>query len=263
MAPRLRFFALSIGNAASAATIVEAMLAPTSMARVVSVVVSLLLEGLARTGVRQRFELCIAARLAAKVELPWQMRFAKMSALELVYLHSLGGTGYIAPTRAACIGCVQSATTTFGDPYAIVWLDVSPTVWQVLLAQVASQVVADAAVLAVQKMGLQQFELSAHFAAGHPLANAVLRAFGLQGYVLVLGQHASTTILALAVCGSLYVHTRRSLCGPRVCTYNYVRVQSFSKQRSCPYSHVTRRFTCSLLAVAFHLQRARQCSNVP
>ena len=88
------------------------------------------------------FELCIAAKLAAKVELPWQMRFAKMSALELIYLHSLGGTGYIAPTRAACIGCVRAATTTFGVPYAIVLLDVSPTVWQVLLAQVASQVVA-------------------------------------------------------------------------------------------------------------------------
>jgi hypothetical protein len=39
------------------------------------------------------------------------------------------------------------------------------------------------------------------------------------------GQHASTTIRALAVCGSLYLHTRRSLCGPRGCTFNYVRVQ--------------------------------------
>jgi hypothetical protein len=181
------------------------------------------------SGSASSFELCIAAKLAAKVELPWQMRFAKMSALELVYLHSLGRTGYIAPTRAACIGCVQAATTTFGDPYAIVWLDVSPTVWQVLLAQVASQVVADAAVLAVQKMGLQQFELSAQFAAGHPLANAALRAYGPKGYVLVSGQHASTTILALADCGSLYLHTRRFLSGPRVCTCNYVRVQIFRK----------------------------------
>ena len=137
------------------------------------------------------FELCIAAKLAAKVEFPWQMRFAKMSALELVYLHSLGGTGYIAPTRAACIGCARAATTTFGDPYAIVWLDISTTVWQVLLAQVASQADAAVFVLAVRKMGLQQLELSAQFAAGHPLANAALRAFGLQGYVLVSGQHAS------------------------------------------------------------------------
>jgi hypothetical protein len=114
------------------------------------------------------------------------MRLAKMSALELVYLHSLGGTGYVAPTMAVCIGCVRAAT--FGDPYAIVWIDVSPTVWKVLLAQLASQVVADAAVLATQKLGLQKFELSAHFAPGHPLSNTAFRSFGLQGYAVVFGQ---------------------------------------------------------------------------
>jgi hypothetical protein len=86
---------------------------------------------------------------------------------------------------AVCIGCVRAAT--FGDPCAIVWLDVSPTVWKVLLAQLASQVVADAAVLAMQKLGLQKFELSAHFAAGHPLINTAFRAFGLEGYALVFG----------------------------------------------------------------------------
>ena len=55
------------------------------------------------------------------------------------------------------------------------------------MAQVASQVVADAAVLAVQKMGLRQFELSAHFAAGHPLSYAAFRDFGLEGYAVAFG----------------------------------------------------------------------------
>jgi hypothetical protein len=86
---------------------------------------------------------------------------------------------------AVCIGCVRAAT--FGDPYAIVWLDVTPTVWKVLLAQLASQVVADATVLATQKLGLQTFELSAHFAAGHPLSNTAFRGFGLKGYAPVFG----------------------------------------------------------------------------
>jgi hypothetical protein len=178
-------FALIIGNVASVATIVEAMLAPNSTAWVVSLVLSLPLEVLTRTGIQQRFELCVAAKLAARLEIQWPMRFVKMSALELVYLHSMGGTGYVALTMAVCIGCVRAAT--FGDPYAIVWLDVTPTVWKVLLAQLASQVVADAAVLAVRKLGLQKFELSAHFAAGHPLSNTAFRDFGLQGYAVVFG----------------------------------------------------------------------------
>ena len=114
---------------------------------------------LTRTGVQQRIELCVATKLAANFEFEWLMRLAKMSALELVYLHSLGGTGYVAPTMAVCIGCVRAAT--FGDPYAIVWLDVTPTVWKVLLAQLASQVIADgwspfpAYVYAAQSIGLR------------------------------------------------------------------------------------------------------------
>jgi hypothetical protein len=95
----------------------------------------------------------------------------------------LAARGYVAPVMAMCIGCVRAVT--FGDATAIVWLDVSPTVWKVLLAQLASQIARDAAMRAVNKLGLQQFELSAHFAAGHPLSNTELRDFGLEGYALV------------------------------------------------------------------------------
>ncbi len=88
---------------------------------------------------------------------------------------------------AVCIGCVRAVT--FGDATAIVWLDASPTVWKVPLAQLASQIVGDVLVAAraAKKMGLQKFELSTHFAAGHPLSNTVFRAFGLEGYAVVFG----------------------------------------------------------------------------
>jgi hypothetical protein len=178
-------FALFIGNAASVASIVEAMLAPDSTAWILSLVVSFLLKMIFRTGIQQRVELWAAAKLAAKLDREWPVRLAQMSTLELVYMHSLGGTGYVAPVMAVCIGCVRAVT--FGDATAIVWLDASPTVWKVLLAQLASQIVGDAAVRATKKMGLQMFELSARFAAGHPLSNTAFRDFGLEGYAVVFG----------------------------------------------------------------------------
>ncbi len=178
-------FALFIGNAPLVATIVEAMLAPDSTAWVLSLVVSFVLEVATRTGIQQRVELCIAAELAAKFDLQWSVRLAKMNALKLVYLHSLGSTGYVAPVMAVCIGCVRAVT--FGDATAIVWLDASPTVWKVIIAQLASQIVGDVAVRAVKKTGLQKFELSARFAAGHPLSSTAFGDFGLQGYAVVFG----------------------------------------------------------------------------
>jgi hypothetical protein len=176
------FFALIIGNVGSVATIVGAMLAPDSSAWVLSLSSSALLEVLARNGILQRVEVSIAARLAAKFGLLWPMRLAQTSAVKLVYLHSLGGTGYVAPMMALCIGCLRAAT--IGDPRAIIWLDESSTVWRVLLAQLVLQMLSDAATWALKKKGLQHFELSARFAPGHPLRNTELRDFALQGYVL-------------------------------------------------------------------------------
>jgi hypothetical protein len=178
-------FSLMIGNAASVATIVEPMLTPDSAAWVLTLIISFLFESIARTGVQQRVELWAAAKLAAEFEIQWPVRLAQMSAVELVYLHSLGGTGYVTPVLAVCIGCVRAVT--FGDATAIVWLDVSPTVWKVLLAQLASQIVGDATVRAVKKMGLQNFELSAHFAADYPLSDTAFRGISLQGYALSFG----------------------------------------------------------------------------
>ncbi len=59
------------------------MLASTSTAWVLSLVVSFLFEMVARTGVQQRVELWAAAKLAAKLDLEWPMRLARMSTLEL------------------------------------------------------------------------------------------------------------------------------------------------------------------------------------
>jgi hypothetical protein len=179
------FFALIVRSAATVATIVEAMLALDSTA-----LGNQLGRLVARRGNRSHRHpascraMC-CSKACSEVRRPVAGALGPMSALELVYLHSLGGTGYVAPVMAMCIGCVRAVT--FGDATAIVWLDVSPTVWRVLLAQLASQIAADAAVRAVKKMGLHQFELSAHFAAGHPLSNTAFRAFGLEGYALVFG----------------------------------------------------------------------------
>ena len=173
------FVSLIIGNAVSVSTFVEVVLSPTSTAWPLSLAVSTLLEVLGRTGIQQRAELWVVARLAARFGVQWSTRMAKSSALKLVYLHSLGGTGYVALTMAVSIGFLRAVT--FGNPAAIVWLDVSPTVWRVLLAQLVFGVTADATVWAVERKGLERFELSAQFAAGHPLHDTALRDFDLKG----------------------------------------------------------------------------------
>jgi hypothetical protein len=150
-----------------------------------SLAASALLEVPTRTGMLQRVELWAAGRLAAQFGLQWPVSAVHTDALELVYLRSLGGTGYVASTMAMCIGCLRAAT--FGDPAAIVWLDVSPTVWRVLVAQLAFGVLADTTVWAVERRGLQRFELSARFAADHPLRNTAFRDFGLTGYAVTFG----------------------------------------------------------------------------
>jgi hypothetical protein len=179
------FFALIIGNASSVATLVEVVLSPASTAWALSLAVSALLTILTCTRVMQRAELWAAARLAAQFGLQWPARFADSDALELLYMRSLGGTGYVAFMMAISIGCVRAVT--FGDPAAIVWLDVSPTVWRVLVAQLVLGAMADATVRTVARNAMQHFELSARFAAGHPLRNTAFRDFDLNGYAFVFG----------------------------------------------------------------------------
>ena len=110
---------------------------------------------------------------------------AETNALELVFFHSLGGAGYVATMMVPCIGCVRAVT--FGDPRAIMWLDASPTVWKVLLAQLAFEVLADAAVWALEMKGLQHFTLSARFTADNPLSNTSFRDFDHRGYAVAFG----------------------------------------------------------------------------
>ena len=113
------------------------------------------------------------------------MRVALSTAMKQVYLRSLGGTGYVALMMAVSIGCLRAVT--FGDPAAIVWLDVSPTVWRVLVAQLVFGAMADAIVWAVERKGLQHFELSTQLAVGHPLRNTAFRDFDLKGYAVTFG----------------------------------------------------------------------------
>jgi hypothetical protein len=178
-------FALIIGSASSVATIVEVALAPNSTTWVLSLAASSLLEMLSRTGMTQRIELRVAARLAGSCGLQWPTRHASCSALKLVYLRSLGGTGYIAPVMALCVGSLRAVT--FGDPAMIVWLDVNQTLWRVLLAQFVAGLLVDAIVWAFEKGGLRKFELTARFADGHPLRNTAFRDFDLKTYIYVFG----------------------------------------------------------------------------
>jgi hypothetical protein len=176
---------LIIDNTGLVATLMEAMLSPDSTSWITSLAVSALLELLTRTGIQQRFELWVAARLHEQFGLQWPMRLAQATSLKLVYLHSLRCTGYVTPTMALCIGCLRAIA--FGDPGAILWLDISKKVWRVILAQLLSTVLVDVTVKAVKKAGLQRFELSARFAAGHPLRNEAFRDLDLKGYVYVFG----------------------------------------------------------------------------
>ena len=182
----------------------EVMLSPTSTAWLLSLTASALQEVLIRTGVQQRAELWVAARLAAQFGVQWPLFFAQTTALELVYLHSLGGTGYVALTMAVCIGCLRPVT--LGDPTAIVWLDVSPTVWLVLVAQLAFGAFADAMVWAVERKGLRHCELPVQFAAGHPLSNTAFSDFDLEGYALAFGMGGMFIYAVfLAFIGRLFV----------------------------------------------------------
>jgi hypothetical protein len=98
---------------------------------------------------------------------------------------------------ALCIGCLRAAN--FGDPSAIVWLDVSPTVWHVLVAQIAFRMVAEALVWAADKMGLQRFELSERFVDDHPLCNTAFRSLQANNYVNIFGVGGALIYLIFVV----------------------------------------------------------------
>jgi hypothetical protein len=110
---------------------------------------------------------------------------ACVDALELVYMRSLGCTGYVAPTMALCIGCVRAVT--FGDPAAIVWLDVNQTVWKVLLVQFITRTLTLTFVWIGAKLRLRHFVLSARLGAAHPLRNTAFRVFDRKGYAVAFG----------------------------------------------------------------------------
>jgi hypothetical protein len=184
------------------------MLTPDSTSWTLSVSVSALLEVLMRTGILQRVELWVAAKVAARYGYQWTARVAQIDALELLYLHSLGGTSYVGTTMALCIGCTR--TVTFGDPAAILWLDVSPTWWRVLAAQFAIGAVANAIVWSAERFhetrGLELFALSTFFGIGHPLHNPALRNFRWQGYAFAFGiGSAFTYVLFIAFLGPAFV----------------------------------------------------------
>ena len=197
-------FALNIGNVASAATLMQAMLSPASSAWVIGLTASSLLELLTRIGTMQRIELWVATRLSAKFGMDWLLRFSRTNSLKVLYLRSLKCTRYMAATIAICIGCLRALT--FGDPAAIVWLDASPTVWRVLVTQLALALIVESIVWVVERNGEHHFELSERFVADHPLRNTAFRDFGLVSYFYTFSNGGvSVYIVFLAFLGPAFV----------------------------------------------------------
>ena len=169
-----------------------------------------------RTGMLQQPQLWAARRLAMRLGLDWPVHMAQTSALKLVYLHSLAGTGYVAPTMVLCIGCLRAAT--FGDPAAIVWLDASPTVPWVLLAQLCQRIIVDVTLWAARKRGLIKFVMSAHFPPDHPLRNTARRDFDASGYAFVVCTGCMFIYaVILAFLGPDFVTGTRQLTGYSAC----------------------------------------------
>jgi hypothetical protein len=176
--------ALVVCNTASLATLVGAMLAPNSNAWALGLAGSSLFEVLARTAIQQRILLQIAGGLHARFGVRWPMHLVEAPALRLVYLQALGGAGYVAPTMAMCIGCLRAVT--FAEPRSIVWLDVSPTVPWVLLAQFCFGFCTDTAVWLAKRRGFIRFVLAAR-PLDHPFGLLARRDFDFKGYALVFG----------------------------------------------------------------------------
>ena len=67
------------------------------------------------------------------------------------------------------IGCLRAVS--FGDVQCIVWLDVSPTVWMVMVADATSAVFERGATLIATKLNLVHFPMVSSYPSDHPLVD--------------------------------------------------------------------------------------------
>ncbi len=165
-----------IGNAPFAGTIVSVMLTPDSYSWVIGLAVSFVLDFLDRTFYMQALQNPLFTRLG-------MAKCARSNALEDVYSVAQGGSMYIAPFMALCIGSYRAAV--FQNPRAIVWLDVNDKVGWLLLAQTMSEIILDIVIMLLTKFKLTHVCPSIRFPDGHPLCNDYTksRPFETKGYV--------------------------------------------------------------------------------
>jgi hypothetical protein len=67
------------------------------------------------------------------------------------------------------IGCLRAVS--FGDVQCIVWLDVSPTVWMVMVSDATSAVFERGATLIATKLNLVHFPMVSSYPSDHPLVD--------------------------------------------------------------------------------------------
>ena len=165
-----------IGNAPFAGTIVSVMLTPNSYSWVIGLAVSFVLDFLDRTFYMQALQRPILARFGKADK-------ARCNALEDAYSIAQGGSMYIAPFMALCIGAYRAAV--FQNPRAIVWLDVNDKVCWLLLAQTVSELIMDIAIKLRSHFKLTYVCPSVRFEEGHTLCNdyTKTRMFETKGYI--------------------------------------------------------------------------------
>ena len=74
---------------------------------------------------------------------------------------------YCSLAAVLSIGCLRAVS--FGDVQCIVWLDVSPTIWMVMVADASSAVFERGATLIASKLGLVRFPMVSSYPSDHPL----------------------------------------------------------------------------------------------
>jgi hypothetical protein len=198
-------FAVMLSNLVSVVTIVEVMVSPDSNAWISALVVGALIELGMRTGASQRVQLWAAQRLVARVpQLEWILRLLEFTALRLTYVRTQATCGFVVPVVALCIGGLRAVT--FADARCLVWLDVSPTVYKLLIAQTLLALAVNALVWLSERRPkairerrvVSAFRMTQRFSDEHPLRSIARRPFEANSYAFAYGVGAFFLYIVLA-----------------------------------------------------------------
>ena len=137
---------LLVENVKFVATIAEVTRQPSSTAWILGLAFSFSVDGLKRTALWNKGLVAILRLLCMNPSL------ASFNALELVYLRSKFGCGYVGIVIVLVIGCARAAV--FEDWKALIWLDVHWKVSMLVGAELGLEAFMDTSV-----WGLQRYKL--------------------------------------------------------------------------------------------------------